>query len=309
MRDAPIRQTVHDREQVKGFAYRVLTALAIGVVLAGADLWGGIALWAVVVAMLAALCASEFYRIMRSEHRRANEVFGVVASAIMPLAAVLYATKSLSGTGASSSSELGAVGLTAVMGGLVLAALLWNIAFREVKGADTSTTVFGAVYAGFTLSHLVLIRALDSGAELILLTLVSVWAMDVLAYLVGSAIGTHRLAPRISPKKSWEGFLAGAAGTVAVWTAGWYFLKPETIVRSGQPPLLWQSPWWFVLTGVVVALAAVFGDLAESRLKRAVGVKDSGTLLPGHGGFLDRFDSLIMVSIVVYYMLLFGGAR
>jgi phosphatidate cytidylyltransferase len=64
-----------------------------------------------------------------------------------------------------------------------------------------------------------------------------------------------------------------------------------------------------VLTGIVVALAALFGDLAESRLKRAVGVKDSGTLLPGHGGFLDRFDSLIMVSIVVYYMLLFGGAR
>jgi phosphatidate cytidylyltransferase len=306
MREAPIRQAVHDREQVKGFAFRVLTAVVIGVVLAGADLWGGMALWAVVVAVLAALCASEFYRIMRSEHRRANEVFGVVASAIMPLAATLYATRSLVGTGASSSSELGAVGLTAVMGGLVLAALLWNIAFRQVKGADTSTTVFGAVYAGFTLSHLVLIRALDSGAELILLTLVSVWAMDVLAYLVGSAIGTHRLAPRISPKKSWEGFFAGAAGTVAVWTAGWFFLKSETIRPSA---LLWQSPWWFVLTGVVVALAALFGDLAESRLKRAVGVKDSGTLLPGHGGFLDRFDSLIMVSIVVYYMLLFGGAR
>jgi phosphatidate cytidylyltransferase len=200
MRESSIRQNVHDRAQVRGFAFRALTALGIGVVLAGADLWGGMTLWAVVVAALAALCASEFYRIMRSEHRRANEVFGVFASAIMPLAAVLYATRSLTGTGASSASELGAVGLTAVMGGLVLAALLWNIAFRQVKGADTSTTVFGAVYAGFTLSHLVLIRALDSGTELVLLTLFSVWAMDVIAYLVGSAIGTHRLAPDISPK-------------------------------------------------------------------------------------------------------------
>lgn len=297
MREAPIKQRMHEQGAVRGFVFRTLTALALGVVFIAADIWGGWLLWAGVIALVAALCASEFYTVMRTEHHRANELFGVAASAIMPFAAAVYATRALTGTGASSASELGAVGLTAVMGGLILAALVWNIAFRQVKGADTSTTVFGAVYAGFTLSHLVLIRALDSGAELVLITLAGVWAMDVFAYLVGSAIGTHPLAPHISPKKSWEGFAAGALGTVAVWVIGWLLIRPAL-------PL-----WWFVVTGLVAAVAALLGDLAESRLKREMGVKDSGKLLPGHGGFLDRFDSLIVVSVVVYYMLLFGGAR
>ena len=290
MRDAPIRQHIRDRQELRGFAYRTLTALALGAVLVSADLWGGTLGWAAVVAILAAVCASEFYRMTRSEHRRANELFGVVASAAMPIAVALYA-----GTVSPPSSELGAIGLTAVMGGLVLAAIVWNLAFRQVRGADTSTTVFGAVYVGFTLAHLVLVHALDSGAELVLVILMGVWAMDVFAYLVGSAIGKHRLAPHISPNKSWEGFAAGSIGTIGVWTAGWYIIRPAGL------PL-----WWFVVTGVVAAIAALLGDLAESRIKREVGAKDSGTLLPGHGGFLDRFDSLIMVSVVAYYMLLFG---
>jgi len=290
MRDAPIRQHMRNRRELRGFAYRTLTALALGVVLVSADLWGGTLGWAVVVAVLAAVCGSEFYRMTRSEHRRANELFGVVAAAAMPIAAALYA-----GTATPPSSELGAVGLTAVMGGLVVAAVLWNIAFKQFRGADTSTTVFGAVYVGFTLAHLVLIHVLDSGADLVLVILVGVWAMDVFAYLVGSAIGKHRLAPHISPNKSWEGFIAGSVGTIGAWIAGWYFIRPANL------PL-----WWFVVTGAVAAIAALLGDLAESRLKREVGAKDSGTLLPGHGGFLDRFDSLILVSVVTYYMLLFG---
>jgi len=297
MKDAPIRQLVKQEGALRGFVVRTLTALALGIILLAADLFGGVLGWSVVVAVVAALCASEFYQVMRSEHHRANELFGVMASAIMPIAAAIYATRTLTGTGASSSSELGAVGLTAVVGGLILAALVWNIAFRRVKGTDTSTTVFGAMYAGFTLSHLVLVRALDSGAELIVIVLASVWAMDVFAYFIGSAFGTHRLAPHISPKKTWEGFAAGTVGTVAAWVIGWYLI---------HSPL---SVWWFVLTGVVVSVAALLGDLAESRLKREMNVKDSGRLLPGHGGFLDRFDSLIVVSVVVYYLMLFGGAH
>jgi phosphatidate cytidylyltransferase len=297
MRDATIRQRVKERGALRAFALRTLTALTLGVVFIAADFWGGTIVFAAVVALVAALCATEFYAIMRTEHHRANEVFGVAASAIMPLAAAVYATRALSGTGASSASELGAVGLTAVMGGLILAALVWNIAFRQFRGADTSTTVFGAVYAGFALSHLVLIRALDSGAELVLIALAGVWAMDIFAYLIGSAFGTHPLAPHISPRKSWEGFAAGTVATVAAWIIGWLIVRPPL-------PL-----WWFAVTGVVAAVAALLGDLAESRLKREMGVKDSGRLLPGHGGFLDRFDSMIVVAVVVYYMLLFGGAR
>jgi phosphatidate cytidylyltransferase len=303
VRDAPIRQQVRQPRALRDFGVRAVTAVLMGAVMIAADVWGGVAVWALVVAAIAAVCAVEFYAMMRTERKRSNEVFGVVAAAVMPIAAGVYATRMLQGTGASSSSELGAVGLTAVTGGLVLAVLLWNVAFSQVNATETMTTTFGALYAGFTLSHLVLLRAFDSGAELVLITLVSVWAMDVLAYLVGSAIGTHALAPHISPKKSWEGFIAGTIGTVAVWGVGWLFI-PRTASGASPFPL-----WWFLVTGLAVAVAAVLGDLAESRLKREVHLKDSGRLLPGHGGFLDRFDSMIVVAVVVYYMMLFGGAR
>jgi phosphatidate cytidylyltransferase len=297
VREAPIRVRVHEPRALRDFGVRAVTALAMGAVLVAADLWGGMAIWAVVVACVTVVCAAEFYAMMRTEHRKANEVFGIVAAALMPVATGIYATRLVAGTGASSASELGAVGLTAVTGGLVLSVLVWGIAFKQVTSSDTTATVFGALYTGFTLSHLVLVRALDSGAELVLIALFSVWAMDVFAYLVGTAIGTHALAPHISPKKSWEGFIAGAIGTVGVWGIGW------TLTDKALPL------WWFLLTGVVVAVAALFGDLAESRLKREARIKDSGKLLPGHGGFLDRFDSLIVVSVVAYYMLLWGGAR
>ncbi len=302
MREAPIRQAIHAPRALRGFLVRTLTALLLGVVLIGGDLWpdlisaGDGLLWAGIVAAIAAVCAAEFYAMMRTGHRKPNEVFGVIAAAAMPLAAGLYVSKAIPG-GAASGADLGSVGLTAVMGGLILAALTWHILFRQVTASDTAVTVFGAVYTGFTLAHLVLMRALDSGSELVIITLAGVWAMDSFAYLIGSAVGRHRMAPHISPKKSWEGFIAGAIGTMAAWGIGW-------LVTGSPLPL-----WVFLVTGAVASAAALFGDLAESRIKREFSVKDSGRLLPGHGGFLDRFDSMIVVSIVVYYVLLFAGAR
>ena len=126
--------------------------------------------------------------------------------------------------------------------------------------------------------------------------ILSVWANDVFAYLIGSTMGRHKLAPRISPGKSWEGLAAGTLFTVAIWI-GLHFVIDSPV-----------SLTWLALTDVGVSAAAIVGDLAESRLKREAGVKDSGRLLPGHGGFLDRFDSLILVSVVAYYLLVWGGA-
>lgn len=297
MREAPIKVQARTPGALKGFGIRTLTAVAMGTILIVADLWGDMLGWAAVVAVVATLCVVEFYQLMRTEHRKPNEVFGVLAAAAMPIAAALYASRVLPLYGASTSSQLGAMGLTFVMAGLTILALLWHTVFKQVNAADTATTVFGVVYCSFTLSHLVLLRALDSGAELVLITLISVWCMDVFAYLVGSSIGKHRLAPEISPKKSWEGFIAGMVGSMAAWGIGWY------VIDSPLPQ------WLFFVIGAVLAVAGLLGDLAESRLKREVGAKDSGKWLPGHGGFLDRFDSMIMVSIAVYYVLFFGGAK
>jgi phosphatidate cytidylyltransferase len=125
-----------------------------------------------------------------------------------------------------------------------------------------------------------------------------VWANDSFAYLVGSTLGRHKMAPRISPKKSWEGFAAGMAGSIAVWVAV-ALLFPNIGVTVALA----------LSIGFVVGVAVFVGDLFESRMKREAGVKDSGTLLPGHGGFLDRLDSLILVCLVAYWILWWGGVR
>jgi phosphatidate cytidylyltransferase len=181
--------------------------------------------------------------------------------------------------------------------GLIAASLVWHVVFVRVRTADTALTVFGAVYTGFLLAYLVLIlRVFSSGMILAFAVVVSVWANDSLAYLVGSTLGRHKMAPRISPKKSWEGFIAGILGSMVVWT-GLALAFPEAGV--GVPLSL--------SVGFVVGLAVYVGDLFESRMKREAGVKDSGHLLPGHGGFLDRLDSLILVCLAAYWLLYWGA--
>ena len=266
---------------LKDFTIRMSTALALGAVILVALVFGGVWALAAVVAVIAALAATELFVMFRRERRMPNEFVAVSAVVIMPFAAARY----------------GATGLTASVGILIISAFFWHVLIRQIRIADTSITVFGAVYVGFSLAHLVLIRQLSDGILLALTLIFSVWANDVLAYLVGSAFGKHPLAPKISPKKSWEGFVAGTAGTVAVWlVAG---------------PLLGLSVTfgWRLAIGLAASVAAAIGDLAESRIKREVQLKDSGHLLPGHGGFLDRFDSFIMVAIVTYYALFAAGVR
>jgi len=270
---------------------RLVTAVVYAAVVLGA-IWFGAngplgryepIVLGVVLGVFAGFAAAEFYALSRRESRLPNDVFGVVAAVAMPVFAALW----------------GMAGLTAVVTALIAASLVWHVAFVRVRTADTALTVFGAVYTGFLLAYLVLIlRVFSAGMVLAFAVVISVWANDSLAYLVGSTLGRHKISPRISPKKSWEGFIAGMLGTVAVWV-GMALLIPATGV--GVP--LAAS------VGVVVGVAVFVGDLFESRMKREAGVKDSGNLLPGHGGFLDRLDSFILVFLVAYWILWWGGVR
>ena len=133
------------------------------------------------------------------------------------------------------------------------------------------------------------------GALLALLVIGSIWAEDSVAYLVGSSMGRHKMAPRISPNKSWEGFFGGLVGSMLVWSLGAIF----HIAGITWPIAL--------ACGMCEGLVSVLGDLFESRLKRGVGVKDSGNLMPGHGGLLDRTDSLLFGGVMAYFVLLVGG--
>jgi len=259
---------------------RVVTAVIYGVAVLGSLALGPLAT-GVVFGVMAGFAAAEFYAMERREARLPNELFGVGAAAIMPVAAALW----------------GLPGLSATVTALIAASLVWHTVFLKVRTADTAVTVFGAVYTGFLLAYLVLIREFESGLILSVAVVVSVWLSDMAAYFVGSLLGRHRLAPLISPKKSWEGFIAGAVASVGTWALVPFI--PGSGVRLGHA----------LLVGAAIALAAVIGDLAESRMKREAGVKDSGHSLPGHGGFLDRLDSLILVCLVAYWVLWWGGVR
>jgi phosphatidate cytidylyltransferase len=235
----------------------------------------------VVFGIFAGFAAAEFYALSRREARLPNDGFGILAAVAMPVFAALW----------------GMAGLTAVMTALIAGSLVWHVIFVRVRTADTALTVFGAVYTGFMLAYLVLIlRVFSSGMLLAFAVVFSVWANDSLAYLVGSTLGRHKMSPRISPKKSWEGFIAGVSGSVAIWV-GLALGFPQ--VGVGVPLA--------VSVGSLVGVAVLVGDLFESRMKREAGVKDSGNLLPGHGGFLDRLDSLILVCLVAYWLLHWAG--
>jgi len=179
--------------------------------------------------------------------------------------------------------------------------------------AAWQATVFATLYVAVPLGHIVAVRAIGGvtsgaggwltnletrlgfrgtalGLAWFLLALVTTWLTDTFAYLSGRAFGTHLMTPLISPKKTWEGFAGGLVGAIlATVIANWAFGVGMRIAVAA-------------FVGVLIALAATVGDLAESLLKRQTGVKDSGTLIPGHGGILDRIDSWLFVFIVVYYV-------
>lgn len=162
----------------------------------------------------------------------------------------------------------------------------------NAPGSLTSWTylVAGVLYVGIPLGYFVRLRAMNDGLEWLGLALVSTWICDTGAYLLGRAVGRHPFFPKISPKKTWEGAFGGlVSGVVAVVGLGWWLVDLPV--------------GWGVLLGGLLVLAATFGDLAESVIKRQAGVKDSGHLIPGHGGLLDRVDSLLFVVPVVYWFV------
>jgi len=184
---------------------------------------------------------------------------------------------------------------TATISFIVVAILLSQVlAGRELKSGllDTSVVAFGIFYVAWLLGHLILIRQFAEGPFLIFLVFLVTWANDTAAYYVGSFWGRHHMAPRISPRKTWEGAVGGLIGSVAAsFACRWWFLESLSAADA-------------LLIGLLVGIAAPLGDLCESILKRSADVKDSGGLIPGHGGVLDRVDSLIFTTPVIYYYLL-----
>ena len=180
-----------------------------------------------------------------------------------------------------------------ITGGLVLT-LLENLLPGRRDFQNWLWTAGGALYIGLLLSFLVSIQLLPEGRNWLFFTLFVTFGSDIAAYLIGVTLGRHYLAPALSPHKTWEGTIGGLAGATVI---GLLFLLPT-------PLQVTISPWQVILLSLLISVFGLGGDMVESLIKRKVGVKDSSNRLPGHGGFLDRIDSVTMTGVITYYFVL-----
>lgn len=241
----------------------------------------------IVMAGTSALCCYEFLRMARNAGYRPYMVIGTVTAGIIPLAMCLM----------QGSSHVVVPALVVAFIAAILM-LLRFFAHEEDTIVDVALTLFGYLYTGLVLSAFVLVRGYLPGVEgglLGFMVLASVWINDGFAYLGGSAFGRHKFAPHISPKKTWEGVVFGLAGCVITW-----LLVPVVLPECGFGFV------WAAISGVIVGVAGVIGDLTESHIKRGFGAKDAGDIMPGHGGLLDRTDSLIFSALAAYAMIAFA---
>lgn len=278
-------------------------------------LWLGGWLLAVPVALLAALGAGEVYGFAERGGVAPLRGLGTTLAAALVLLAAWRPT--------FAGFAPPALGL---LGGATALALVMAMRVRGVAGKPleaVAVTLLGAVYAGLALAFVPLLHALPTawsvdapggaapgpwdGLLLVALPLASTWLGDALALFAGTAWGRGGLAPTISPNKSWVGVWAGLGGAGLAGVV-WYFISYS--VAGGLPLAALDAPGAVValLIGVLLGVAAILGDLVESLLKRQAGVKDSGTLFPGHGGVLDRLDALTFTLPAAYVALVVVAA-
>ncbi len=180
----------------------------------------------------------------------------------------------------------------------IILSLIWLLLRPQKEGAfiGWAWTIAGILYVGWLLSYFVALRGLDGGRDWVFFALFVTFGSDTAAFFVGRALGRHRLAPGISPGKTWEGAIGGVLGAIIV----------SLLFTLSTPLQLPLTYWQAILLGLLVSIFGQLGDLVESLLKRNMGVKDSGRLIPGHGGFLDRIDSIVFAGIVVYYYVIWA---
>ena len=270
---------------------RVLTAAVLIPLVVVAVFYAPLWLFAVVVAAIALVTLHEYFNIV--------EAYG-----LKPLRTYVYVVVILLFARSWTVGNLEAVTLAAVFSVFLIPALLMSKS--DLRGAlpAAAVSVFPIFYVVLPLLFIVDLRHFD-GPGTVMALLVIVWVGDTAAYFVGKGIGRHLLAPRTSPKKTWEGAVASLVGSAAVGVVWWILAQrnpgSETLFGVGYFELLKAGMWSAVLMAVLVNIAAQLGDLIESVLKRGANVKDSGSILPGHGGMLDRIDALLFAAPVMYY--------
>lgn len=255
-----------------------LRSAAIAAPIVVAILWFGDPWFTLAMGLAALIATREFYALARGAGQRPLEWLGLLLSLAFVAEAYLRAHHL-----AALTAEVLAAAVLLITLGLVLRGR------SERAAGDWAYSLAAPLYIGFMLGFFVLLRNGEDGLFLASIALLATFACDSAAYSVGRVWGRHKLLPNISPGKTWEGALGGLLGCVAA------VLLLNLIFRGAVP-------YGHALAlGAIIALFAQLGDLAESAFKRSLGVKDASDLIPGHGGLLDRLDSLVLTAAAVYY--------
>ncbi|RMF86620.1 MAG: hypothetical protein D6739_02895 [Nitrospirae bacterium] len=256
---------------------RIATGIALAAAALAALMLAPLPLFALLLAAVIVATQWEYYDLFSGRPEHAKRPLGLGFSAVVALS--FYGGLAT----AAATATLATMGM--------LTWILFLERNRERAIHTTAITLFGMVYTGWNLGHLMLLRLLPHGRGALMLLFLAIWGADTAAYYAGKHLGRHRIFPAVSPKKTWEGSIAGLAAAAAA---------AALAAAALYPPL---APAPAAGLGLAIGVAGQLGDLFESMLKRSAGIKDSSHLLPGHGGLLDRLDSLIFATPVTYYLL------
>ena len=277
---------------MKNLVVRTLSGLVLAAVVLGAIVWSQWSFGALLAVLLVG-GMYEFYALAGKQGNAPQKVVGLVAGVVLFVLNFAFVSDDIEILG--DARQAFGCGLAFLL--LLLPAMFICELYRRQENPVASgigTTIMGICYVALPLSLMCYIPIVGSDTWnpwIMVAYIFIIWANDVFAYLVGMSVGRHRLCERLSPKKSWEGFFGGIAGAVVMGIVAARMLDGNMWVWAGL--------------ALVAAVSGVLGDLVESMFKRAAGVKDSGRLIPGHGGVLDRFDAMLLSAPFVFVYMLF----
>lgn len=273
-------------------------------------LLGGGVVWAITLGTCAVIAGKEFIHICRAKGIRPS---GRIIVNMIIAFFVLAASPTIPGLNIPPDFPLNHYPLLFTIGVFTsFFRLLFRTENPPATIADISSTVLGFIYLGWLPSHLVLLRNLtppgfseitnplqQPGLAFVWASLFMIWATDIVAYYAGKSIGKNLLYPQVSPKKTIEGSVSGLVGAIVFGLLVVYF--SDNYLFPGHP--FQGKMWQCAVMAVLVSIGSQLGDLCESLLKRDAGLKDSGNLIPGHGGMLDRGDGLLFAAPICYYFI------